>query len=425
MPQVVFLSLFLGLVTGIQSVTLQVDAAVKSVRIELGGREVARMDKAPWSAKVDFGRVLIPGELIAIAYGADGKEIARTSQLINLSRPPAEMEIVMRREGQRPVQAELVGRHRLHKLPTKATLLVDGTAVRVDRDFRAQLPVMDATHPHVISAEMQFEDGEVAKREIVLQAGFSGSTGSELTALLVTSNADKQPGSLEGCFSAGGAPLKASAIEKSDAFVVMVKDPATRPQVSAAADLRLDADTAQRILWPVPRPINAPGEPTAIAFPQSVNHGKVATATWWLKERLTPAPSASEPRQFTDAVAVAAMGTLERGRRRAVVLLVSKAPDRSLYSPLIVRGYLEETGVPLFVWSADGPRPDLTGAWGQIDDISTAAGLEAAVARLNRTLMQQRIVWVAAGPLRALRAEGTEGCGLTPVAHRSSLQPPP
>ncbi len=76
MPQVVFLSLFLGLITGIQSVTLQVDAAVKSVRIELGGREVARMDKAPWSAKVDFGSALTPNELTAIAYTAPmGKKL--------------------------------------------------------------------------------------------------------------------------------------------------------------------------------------------------------------------------------------------------------------------------------------------------------------------------------------------------------------
>jgi hypothetical protein len=94
-PQVVFLSLFLGLITGIQSVNLQVDDAVKSVGIELAGREVARMDGAPWSAKVDFGHDLLPTQLTAIAYDAHANEIARTSQLINLSRPPAEVEIVI------------------------------------------------------------------------------------------------------------------------------------------------------------------------------------------------------------------------------------------------------------------------------------------------------------------------------------------
>ena len=425
MPQVVFLSLFLGLVTGIQSVDLQVGSAVKSIRIELGGREVARMEKAPWSAKVDFGRALTPAELTAIAYDASGKEIARTSQLINLSRPPAEMEIVIRSESGQPVEAELIGRHRIHKPPTNGKLFIDGIPVKVGRDFRARLPQINWSRPHLVSAELEFEDGEVARRDVAIQAGFSGSTGSELAPMLVTANPDKQPDNLEGCFSAGGAPLRATAIEKSDAFVVMVKDAGARPRLLPAAESRLDADTAERILWPVPRPINAPGEPTAIAFPQSVNHGKVATVSWLLTQRLSPVPSASEPRQFTDAVAVAAMGALQRGRRRAVVLLLSKTPDRSLYAPLAVRPYLEETGVPLFVWSADGPRPDLTGVWGPIDDISTAAGLEAAIARLNNALMQQRIVWVAADPLTVLRAEGTRGCGLTPVAHRRSLQPSP
>lgn len=419
MPQVVFLSLFLGLITGIQSVVLQVGDDVKSVRIELGGREVVRMEGAPWTAKVDFGHELIPRELTAIAYDADGKELARVSQPINLARPAAELEIVIRSEGQRPVEAELVGRHRLHKAPKSAKLSVDGTAVRVGRDFHAKLPAIDIAHPHMVSAEMEFEDGEVARRDVALLAGFSGSTASELTPLLVTTEENRKAEVLEECFVSGGAPIKATAVEKGDAFVVMVRDPATRPLVSSTS--KFDAETAERILWPLPRPINAPGEPTAIAFPQSVNHGKSATVTWLLTQRL--APSAAEPRQFADAVAVAAMGTLEKARRRAVVLVLSKAADRSLYAPPVVRRYLAAVGVPLFVWSADGPRPDLTSAWGQIDDISTPAGLEAATARLNRSLEQQRVVWIAGGPLTALSAESTGRCGLSPVARPQPARP--
>jgi hypothetical protein len=422
-PQIVFLSLFLGLITGVQSVALQVDASVKSVRIELGGAEVARMDAAPWTANVDFGRELVPSELTAIALDEDGEEIARVSQPINLARPAAEMEIVIRSEGKQPVEAELVGRHRIHKAPKSAKLSIDGTALRVGRDFHARLPPIDITHPHIISAEMEFEDGEVARRDVVLQTAFSGSLASELTPLLVTTEENRKDDDLATCFSAGGAPIKATAMEKGDAFVVMVKDPATRPLVLPPINSRFDADTAERILWPLPRPINAPGEPTAIAFPQSVNHGKTATLTWLLTQRLVPAPSITEPRQFADAVAVAAMSTLEKARRRAVVLVVSKAADRSLYSPPVVRRYLEAVGVPLFVWSSDGPRPDLTAAWGQIDDISSAAGLEAAAARLNRSLAEQRIVWIAASPLTAISAESTGRCGLFPVAHRKSAKP--
>lgn len=419
MPQIVFLSLFLGLVTGFQNVSLRVDEGVKSVRIELGGREVARMTSAPWSARVDFGTALTPRELTAIAYDADGREITRIAQVINMSRPAAELEIVIRRDGQRPVEAELVGRHRLHKIASGAKLSVDGTSVRLGRDFRARLPALDTAHPHVVSAEMEFEDGEVARRDIVLATAFAKSVASELTPMLVMSESKRDDPILETCFTSGGKPLKATAIEKSDALVVMVRDPATRPIVSPAAQSRFDPETAERILWPVSRPINAPGQPTAIAFPQSVNHGKTATVSWLFTQRLAPVPAATEPRQFADAVAVAALATLEKGHRRAVVLVLSKLPDTSLYSASVVRRYLEEVGVPLFVWSADGPRPELAAAWGRIDDISTPTGMEAAVNHLNASLEAQRIVWVAAEPLTVLRAEAAAACGLTPVARRN------
>ena len=109
--------------------------------------------------------------------------------------------------------------------------------------------------------------------------------------------------------------------------------------------------------------------------------------------------------------------------RRAVVLVLSKLPDTSLYSAPVVRGYLEEVGVPLFVWSAEGPRPDLAPAWGRIDDVSTPSGMETAVNRLNASLEAQRIVWVAAEPLTVLRAEESAACGLIPVAHRQAAKP--
>ena len=425
MPQIVFLSFFLGLVTGFQNVSLRVDDGVKSVRIELGGHEVARMERAPWSARVDFGPSLTPRELTAIAYGADGKEITRIAQVINLARPAAEMEIVIRRDGQRPVEAELVGRHRLHKSATGAKLSIDGAPVPVGREFHARLPELDPAHPHVVSAEIEFEDGAVARRDIVLSSGaFSRSVESELTPMLVISEGNRSDPILETCFTSGGAALKATAIEQSDALVVMVRDSATRvPILLPVERYRLEPGTAERILWPVSRPINAPGEPTAIAFPQSVNHASAGNVSWLLTQRLAPPPAPTEPRQFADAVAVAAMSTLEKGHRRAVVLVLGKLADDSLYSAPVVRGYLEEVGVPLFVWSAAGPRPDLAPAWGRIDDVSNQAGMAAAIARLNASLAAQRIVWVAAEPLTALHAEESGACGLTPVAHRQTAKP--
>jgi hypothetical protein len=426
MPQVVILSLFLGLVTGMQTVALRVGPAVKSVRIELGGREAARLTGEPWTAKIDFGTALIPRELVAIAYDGAGKELARASQLTNLSPPPVELDIIIHTEGQRPAEAELAGRHRIHKHAEAATLMLDGKELKLSRTFRAKLPPLESTRTHVLSAEMRFEDGLVARRDLVLEGEFSRDTGNELSAVLVSLTGN-EPSSLDGCFSSGGTALRASAIEKTDALVIMVKDPESRDLLARLLidgnrrELALGADTTERMLWPVARPFNAPGEPVAIAFPQSNDRGggarNTATVSWLLTLGLSPKPSATEPRQYADAVAVAGMNARERGQRRAVVLLLGKKADQSLYAAKVVRRYLEEVGVPLLVWSPDGPRPDLAESWGAVEDVSTAFALMAAAMRLEKMLAQQRIVWLAADPLTALRAQAAERCGLTPVAH--------
>jgi hypothetical protein len=295
----------------------------------------------------------------------------------------------------------------------------------LSRTFRAKLPPLEPKRTHVLSAEMRFEDGLVARRDLVLEGEFSRDTGNELSAVLV-SLIGSEPSSLEGCFSAGGTALRASAIEKTDALVIMVKDPDSRDLLARLLidanrrEFILGGDTTERMLWPVARPFNAPGEPVAIAFPQSNDRGgsrNPATVSWLLTLGLFPRPNANEPRQYADAVAVAGMNARERGQRRAVVLLLGKKTDQSLYASKVVRRYLEEVGVPLLVWSPEGPRPDLAESWGPIEDVSTASALMAASARLEKMLAQQRIVWLAADPLTALRAQTAERCGLTPVAH--------
>ena len=337
MPQVVILSLFLGLVTGMQTVALRVGPAVKWVRIELGGHEAARLTGEPWTAKIDFGTALLPRELVAIAYDGAGKELARASQLTNLSPPPAELDIIIHAEGQRPAEAELAGRHRIHKHAEAATLLLDGKELKLSRTFRAKLPPLEPKRTHVLSAEMRFEDGLVARRDLVLEGEFSRDTANELSAVLV-SLTGSEPSSLEGCFSHGSTELRASAIEKTDALVIMVKDPDSRDLLARLLidgnrrEFNLGADTTERTLWPVARPFNAPGEPVAIAFPQSNDRGGsgsrgTATVSWLLTLGLSPKPSANEPRQYADAVAVAGMNARERGQRRAVVLLLGKKAD--------------------------------------------------------------------------------------------------
>jgi hypothetical protein len=91
--------------------------------------------------------------------------------------------------------------------------------------------------------------------------------------------------------------------------------------------------------------------------------------------------------------------------------------DSSSAEPAAIRRYLESIGVPLFVWSVSGPRPELESEWGDIDDISTPNQLRLAVERLRSTLASQRVVWIASDPLTALRVDADPRCGITPLAH--------
>src|SRR6184192_2174701 len=96
--QVVFLSLFLGLMAGPHMVELQVGPNVKSVRILLDSRPVAILQQPPWRATVDFGSSIVPSELVAVGYDAKGDEVARTKQTVNVPRPVAEFVITLKND---------------------------------------------------------------------------------------------------------------------------------------------------------------------------------------------------------------------------------------------------------------------------------------------------------------------------------------
>src|SRR5947209_18673066 len=167
--QLVFLTLFLGLISGPQRIDLQPGAAVKSIRILLDGKEVAALQKAPWSAPVDFGPSIAPADLVAIGYDARGDEVARTSQTVNLPRPFADFVIAVKNDANgAPVSAELRWEHLQGAKPVKSSLQVDGKTVPLDADLRARLPHLDINQPHVLSASMQFADGFFPRRELVI-----------------------------------------------------------------------------------------------------------------------------------------------------------------------------------------------------------------------------------------------------------------
>jgi hypothetical protein len=438
--QIVFLTLYLGLIYGRQPVELQVSPDVKSVRILVDGRESAVLKAPPWRASVDLGPAFEPRGLVAIAYDRDGDEIGRTSQTINLPRPSAELTIGLQ-IGDRgvPVSVALRWEHVFAGKPSRATVSIDGEKLHVDAQFHARLPSLDAAHPHVIEAEMRFDDGLVARRELVIAGGaISDSISTELTPVVF---AGKAPATLQGCLSVKGAPLQTRAVETPDAEVLVVRDPNAsdavavfdpgRPIGRSWRELQtvryrmpLDGGTTMSYTWPIASHLEDAGHIPSNIFQRSAiissrDAGMLMFLTLSFAEasgqRFAPRPNS--PRRFADAVAVAGLQASSGAHRRAVVLVLGRAADQSTMDPTAIRRYLETIGVPLFVWSLTGPRADLATSWGEVDDISTMKQFAAAVDRLRASLASQHVVWVASDPLNALRIEADPRCGVTPLAH--------
>jgi hypothetical protein len=432
--RVAFISLFLGLAAGMQSVDLQTDAAVKSLRILLDGREVAALTQPPWHAVIDFGRQLDPRPLEAIAFDEKGNEIGRATQVLNLPRSPAELEIVLQSGGIGPKGADLRWQHLQFKEPKSATLSIDRMSLKIDKNYHADFPETDWKHPHLIAAEMKFRDGIVARREIVVGGAVADTAQSELTPVLVTQTSQQPPESFENCLLADGQPVRTAAVEKPTSLVIFVRDP-DRSEALRAIDptqqmvdsyfsrnavvhsVALDDDTVMRYMWPIPRKFaDTERQRAALLFDSTADVTASTVGLVWLLTRQYRGDYFGEPIQLADALAVSGLRAIAESRRRAVILILGKRRDSSINDPRAVRRYLADIGVPMFVWSVIGPRTDLTDVWGEVEDVSSLNGLRAAADKLRANLAAQRVAWVDVDPLKALRLRADPRCGMATVA---------
>jgi len=434
--QVVFLSLFLGVLGGPHMVQLQVGPGVDTVRLLLDGRPVAVLRQPPWRATIDFGTAIVPGELDAVGYDDHGNEVARATQFVNVPRPIAEFVITIQSDAAgAPATAQFKWEHLVGAKAVSTSLTLDGKSVPMDKSgATAHLPRLDMKHPHLIAGEMKFEDGFVTRREMVVGGELTDTAGAEMTPVGVRQSAAIRDVSLADCFTNGSAAVRVGAVENTPALVIFVVDPnpkeslrALNPQLTTGLMwaeriqprhlVMLDSGTWMRILFPVAERHQSTSNETATLFPPSNDlDASSAGLLWFLTRAYDTYVSDDLPRQFADAVGVAGLNTITGAHRRAVVLVLSRHDDTSLHSPDAVRNYLRSIGVPLFVWSPTGPHPELRNAWGEIDDISSRAKLKAAADRLRAELASQRVAWVAADPVTALRIHATGKCGITPLA---------
>jgi hypothetical protein len=416
-----FLTLFLGLVSGVRTVDLSVGDSVVAVEVRLDGKPVRRLGSLPWSLNVDFGETLRPHELSAFAIDRDGHIIAKALQKINLPRSLAEATLqVLPGTGGKGRYARLSWQCVLAPEPSKVTLTFDGKPL-VFSDFqRIPLPAFVPEQLHFMKADLDFPRNITASAETTFGGQSRDETQAELTAVAILA-ARRKTAPPDGALEAGGQPLKVVAVEEDGpAEIAVVLDEAARPALAKLA-ARFDSAPAVdprfreasngatllkrigplgsgqrlRFVWPLTENFEHGGNRYEI-FPRSEDFDRGQGGFLFLLTHVF-APGVLPAPRLADAVAVAGLSSVARNRARVVVLVLGGSPDASALTTAGARGYLSALGVPLFVWTT-GPRAAAAGeAWAgaaDLADVSSLSLFDAAADRVTSLLARERIVWV-------------------------------
>ena len=369
---------------------------------------MAALDSPPWTREINLGPGLYPHELVARAVDAEGKELARARQWINMPRPPAEAEILLEhdREG-RAVGARVAWQSVMGEEPSKVAVSFDGRPLELDASRRAALPAHAPDVTHVVTVELDFESG-VHSRDDVAFGGTAGDRAqSELTAVPVRTKKKRSrvdPAAMRGLLRSDDGPLRVAAAERGGASIWVIRDDNPGEIYSRLKDssifgggfspsaLALQKTDSVQFVWPRARAYGA-GSLPAVLFPSSEGFSKANGGFAFLLAHVAnPEPAGIFPR-YADAVAVAGVNAFASFSRRAVVLVLGKdAQDASTHPAAAVRRYLEALRVPLFVWSLD-PAPPRSG-WGEVVPIATRSQLRSAYGKLRESLDAQALVWV-------------------------------
>ena len=409
---IAFVTLLLGLISGVYPIEVAVGGPVAAVEFTVDGTPAGRLEGPPWVAQVNLGPDLRPRELTARALDAEGKEIARTSQWLNLPRPPAEVAIVLENgpDGT-PKAAALTWQSVNGVKPVAVHLTLDDEPLTVDDKGRAELPSRDLKSLHVLTAELWFPPGVLARKDVAYGGEYGSTVSTELTAVpvRVRPGAPLPPAQdLDGWFSAEGQPVPVTAVEEGPGKVVIVRVPGGREVLNKLVPPLLRRSKAgfrhQMLLGEDDRvrflSLSSSAFPDSRVPSQLFDMSQEVTRkdggmVWLLTNSSMLTNTTGPERRIVDAVAVAGLQASAENYRRAVVLVVGReTKDASRYDPTTVRAYLESIRVPLFVWSLYGPSSPAAKAWGETEDISSLPRLEAAVARLKAELEAQKMVWL-------------------------------
>jgi hypothetical protein len=419
---VTFVSLFLWLMTDVHPVQVAVDPTVVSVEIVLDGAIIGVARAPRWQIDCDFGEQIRPHELVAVGRDASGAEIGRATQLVNLPRPDAEVEIVLEDgppEAPSFVRVITESSDRVEPLATVVTF--DGRALQRGGDGRYPLPTYDPRLTHIISAESHFPEGISARRDITFGGGYGGRVTTELTAVpvVVDERQELEIGRVQGLLHARGEILRVAAVDHPGARIYMVRDHGAWPRLqdigrvldrgrnrSIRRDLlsgkpymetMLKADDFDRIppdhdrfYLAVPNPVVSRG---ISLYPIIVPFDIKQWGLPWLTTHVQSPLAAVPGQRLSQAVAVAGVRAASDGCPRAVVLVLGDdAVDYGDYSPPAVLEYLHALRVPFELWSTGHRKTPIP--WGEASKVDDSADLGALSRRLLKNLRRQWIVWV-------------------------------
>lgn len=418
-----FVSLFIGLVLGIQTIEVAVDPAVARVELLLDEQRIGALAGPPWSLSYDFGSELRPRRLVAVAFGQDGRRLADTRQWLNLPHAQAEVTVVL--EGGRggvPERARLAWESVVGAEPRSIEASLDGRPLAVSDPRTIELPLLDPERLHYLRIELDFSDPVATVVERVFGGTYSDEVTTELTSLAVQLAPGTAPPGVEamqGWLVKGGEPLEIAAIERGGAEIIVVRDEGAsegfnRIQRDLAHTMRgmvgamglpestrmmrdaLPLAADQRLRFLAPFAEQQQGTNLAYAlFPTSPEFGPRDAGLFWLLSHARPQRSFRTPQRLADAVAVAGMSAAGSSRRRAVVLVLGRNPEDASQLPAAeARRYLEALRVPFRVWCLEPRRGAAETGWAPTLDVSSSGKLDSAVQELLKALDRQVIVWV-------------------------------
>lgn len=412
-----FVTLFLGLVLGTKPVEVAAGPSVASVELLLDGRVAASLAGPPWRADVDFGSSLAPHFLVAVARGADGREVARVLQRLNVHHPMAEASLVLLPgTGGTGRTARLTWTSAGHEPPHRVRVTMDGQVLQAPNPAAIELPPFRPEDAHFLRAELDFPDVYGATAELVFGGRRSDSAEAELTAVPATFRGEPpKPEQMDGWFLAGGRDARVVAVDTSPGDIVVVRDETAvgalaRLPVYLTRDHSLAKGQRLWFAWPVTRHPGhvAPGYEVFLRSPDLSYERSLSTI---FDSAETPDPAA--PPRFADAVAMAAISAAAANNPRAVVLVLGQTPDASALTPETVRGFLASLNVPLFVWTLPGADAARARRWGAPVAFTRRGDFVGAARALTKAVAAQKVVWLEGAHLPQAIRVGPKARGVT------------